>query len=665
MKIGFLKYLILIGILLITFPSFAQRAPYVGYVFPAGGRQGSTFTGMLSGQYLDGITNATVSGDGVKVEILDYIKPLSGKQLTLLRDRLRNIQEALKNSRKEDQKISFNNEAETNKVEILTKADAEKEISEIKRKLANPKNQRPPNPQMAEDVLFKVTIDKNAQPGEREIRFKTAAGHTNPLKFYVSNVPEYTEQETVPNAPGQSNYVTLPVLINGKILPGDVDRYRFFAKKGSKLVFIVYARQLIPYVADAVPGWFQATLAIYDSKGRELKYSDDFRFNPDPVIYFEPPYDGDYYVEIKDAIYRGREDFVYRIAIGEFPFITGIYPLGGEVGRKHKVSLYGWNLPVEQIEVETNTPGTIYITVTKSNYISNPAPFSVDELPEIEEKEPNNSIRTAQSVAMPVIINGKINSPGDWDVYAISVKENDEVVVEVKARRLNSPLDSIVEITDAAGKRLALNDDNLDLSSALLTHHADSYIYFRAPASSRYFIHITDSQHKGGDDFPYRLRISSPQPDFELRVVPSSIALKAGSSAPVTVYALKKDGFTNEIKLSVKSPQGFSISSNPKIPSTTNQVKLNLYAKPETAIESFNIVIEGSAVINGKEVSHIAQPAQDMMQAFYYHHLVPSSALIADITARVKPPPQQQKQTPPVNKPQSQAPPKKSEPAKK
>lgn len=623
-------------LLFIAFALHAQRSPYVGYVFPSGGKQGTTFTAMLSGQYLDGITNATVSGGGVKVEVLEYIKPLTGRQINLLRDRLHNIQEALKNIKKEVNQISFRNELETNKVEVLTRVEAEKEILDIKKKLANPKNQRPPNPQMPEDVLVRITIDKDATPGEREIRFKTASGHSNPLKFYVSNIQEYTEQETVPNAPGQSNYVSLPVVINGRILPGDVDRYRFYARKGSKLVFIVHARDLIPYIADAVPGWFQATIAIYDSKGKELKYSDDFRFNPDPVIYFEPPYDGDYFVEIKDAIYRGREDFVYRIDIGEFPFITGIFPLGGKVGEKHTVSLNGWNLPVSELTVETNESGLIQLTVTKSNYVSNPVPFSVDNLPEINEKEPNNSIKTAQPVSMPVIINGKINSTNDWDVFSISVQEGEKIVVEVKARRLNSPLDSIVEITDITGKRLAMNDDNEDLASALLTHHADSYIYFTAPATGRYFIHLTDSQHKGGDEYGYRLRISQPQPDFELRVVPSNISLKAGASAAITLYAIRKDGFTNDIKLAIKSPQGFSIGSNPKIPSTTNQVKLSLYATPNLPEESFNLVIIGTATVDGKEISHIAQPAQDMMQAFYYRHLVPAKVLIADITGRVK-----------------------------
>ena len=102
---------------------------------------------------------------------------------------------------------------------------------------------------------------------------------------------------------------------------------------------------MIPYMADAVPGWFQPVLALYDAKGKEVAYDDDYRFKPDPVIFFEVPKDGEYVLAIYDAIYRGREDFVYRITIGELPFVTSIFPLGGRRGRTgHRSSMKGWNL---------------------------------------------------------------------------------------------------------------------------------------------------------------------------------------------------------------------------------------------------------------------------------------------------------------------------------
>ena len=113
-----------------------------------------------------------------------------------------------------------------------------------------------------------------------------------------------------------------------------------------ELVVVAAARELIPYLADAVPGWFQAALALYDAKGHELEHADHYLFHPDPVLHYEIPKDGEYVVEIRDSIYRGREDFVYRITLGELPYVTSIFPLGGPAGAQTTVELKGWNLPV-------------------------------------------------------------------------------------------------------------------------------------------------------------------------------------------------------------------------------------------------------------------------------------------------------------------------------
>ena len=126
--------------------------------------------------------------------------------------------------------------------------------------------------------------------------------------------------------------ITLPCTVNGQIASGEVNRYRFEARKGQRLVFSAQARQLVPFIADAVPGWFQPVMALYDAKGKEVAYDDDYRFKPDPVIFFEVPKDGEYVFTITDAIYRGREDFVYRVTVGELPFVTSIFPLGGRAG---------------------------------------------------------------------------------------------------------------------------------------------------------------------------------------------------------------------------------------------------------------------------------------------------------------------------------------------
>ena len=111
------------------------------------------------------------------------------------------------------------------------------------------------------------------------------------------------------------------------------------------------------------------------------------------------------------------------------------------------------------------------------------------------------------------------------------------------ARRLNSPLDSLVEIFDLAGRRLAMNDDFEDKAAGLLTHHADSRVEVTLPEAGRYFVRIADTQRHGGPEYGYRLRLGPREPDFALRIVPSTINVRAGGTVTLTAYAVRRDGF--------------------------------------------------------------------------------------------------------------------------
>jgi len=535
------------------------------------------------------------------------------------------------------------------------KRDAEtlKEIAEIRRKLAT-FVRRPANPAIAETVTLQVAMAPDAEPGQRELRLATPNAVTNPLVFCVGQLPEVSKRaakvseerpaakvarflkgpaSSTPPAPTE---ITLPAVANGQIMPGGVDRYRFQARKGQRLVATASARELIPYLPDAVPGWFQATLALYDAQGNELAYTDDYRFHPDPVLSHEIPEDGQYVVEVRDAIYRGREDFVYRIALGELPLVTSIFPLGGKAGTETTVELRGWNLPVSSLvqDAKGKTPGVYPLSVRKGEQTSNSVPFAIDTLPECLEQEPNNQPASAQRVTLPVIANGRIDRPGDGDVFCFEGRSGDEIVAEVYARRLDSPLDSVLKLTDAAGRQLALNDDYEDKGAGLVTHHADSRLSAILPASGTYYLHLGDAQHKGGAEYAYRLRISPPRPDFELRVVPSSITARAGASTPLTVYALRKDGFSGDIALGFKdAPVGFALSGG-WVPAGQEKVRLTLSVPPVSEKEPFSLSLEGRATIQGRPVTRPAVPAEDMMQAFAYRHLVPAQELKVAVAGR-------------------------------
>jgi hypothetical protein len=119
--------------------------------------------------------------------------------------------------------------------------------------------------------------------------------------------------------------------------------------------------------------------------------------------------------------------------------------------------------------------------------------------------------------------------------------------------------------------------------------------------------------------------------------VPSSLNVRAGGSVPLTVYALRKDGFTNQITLVLDNvPAGFKLTGG-SIPAGQKQVQVTLTAPPTELAEPVSLSLQGSAMIQGQVQVRKAVPAEDMMQAFAYRHLVPAKALEVAVLKRPNP----------------------------
>ena len=652
-----------------------RREPHIGYVYPSGGQRGTTFEVVVGGQHLGGVTNAYVAGDGVQANVVQHYKPLknlNAVQRQELQGRLRDaIHQRLTELTREGRGLTPFGEqfVKNNRLGVMPQAkkkqNAEKaepvelpahpllrdldnksfkELLHVRNEFVNAKK-RQPNMQIAETVLIEITISHKATPGDREIRLGTPLGLTNPMCFQVGLLQE--DRELEPNDPNDFSLLKedppleLPILINGQIKPGDVDRFRFQAKRGQQLVIDAKARHLIPYLADAVPGWFQATLTLYDDHGSEVAFTDDYRFDPDPVLFYKVPETGEYELEIRDSIYRGREDFIYRLAVSEQPFITQTFPLGGRVGARTFVSIEGWNLSRNRLPLNTmpGAGGIRQAALRVSKGLSNPITYAADTVPDVDEVEPNDSSSGAQRIELPRIVNGRISQPGDVDVLQFKGRAGDEVVAEVFGRRLHSPLDSLLRLTDPSERVLEWNDDHEDRESGLCTHHADSYIRARLPNDGVYYVQLSDAQHQGKKDYGYRLRISPPRPDFALLVTPSSVNVPAGRAAEVCVHALRKDGFDGDVEVVLKdAPAGFSLSGG-RIPSGRDRIRMTLTAPRERPDDPVVLELQGRASIGGQTVSRPAAPAEDMMQAFLYRHLAPSQQLMVAVIGKRPGPP--------------------------
>ena len=191
----------------------------------------------------------------------------------------------------------------------------------------------------------------------------TPGGLTPRLRVLVDDLPEVVVTQPNDSPATATTLPSLPVVANGQIYSGwigtiairgtpDRSYFRFSAKAGQTLVCQVQARELIPFIDQAVPGFLDACVTLRDPAGRRLGYADDFRFSPDPMLVYKVEQDGEYLLEVRNVIYRSNHDFIYRMRLGELPCLTHVFPLGGRRNTEVQLELHGVNLPGEQLSVK-------------------------------------------------------------------------------------------------------------------------------------------------------------------------------------------------------------------------------------------------------------------------------------------------------------------------
>ncbi|AQQ09017.1 hypothetical protein L21SP3_00814 [Sedimentisphaera cyanobacteriorum] len=630
------KFSLLYAVLLLSLSAFAA-VPQIGYVYPAGACRGDTITAVFGGQALWSVSEVLSNSEDVQAEFIDKANHRSPRSrrvyIPLVRARQNGkSDEHIQKLRKEMLKKEGRKEGDwyINRIEKMSK----KEFQHFNNAAVRLNRLQRTN-QIDQKVIAKIKVSKDAAPGRYELRLRGRNGITNPVVFMVGVNKEFREYEPNTREPRKEDVLQHPAVINGQITPGDVDKFYFKANKGEKLVIKTQARELVPYLADSVPGWFQAVVSVKDHTGREAAFCDDFRNQPDPVILFDVPRTDRYTLEIRDAVFRGREDFVYRVSIDKSPFVESVFPLGAKKGEKVRAKLEGWNLPAKSAALNTGgESGVKRDLLKKGSLVSNQFKYFVSELPEMIEKE--NPKNRPQPVKLPLAVNGRIAAEGDVDAFSFDARKGRTYVFEVWAARLNSPLDSFLRIKNKAGKILAFNDDSEKTRTGMITHFADSYLIYKAGKSEKLTVELSDTQGKGSKNHCYRLRMSEPMPDFKVFTDRSCTKHHLGDYQMLKFCALRKDGFDGAIEISVKNKKtGYSLEGA-VIPEGESCIFATLNAPAKPAQRLSNLEFTAYASAGGSRITREVCPADDTTQAFVLHHLVPAEGFLADLNGKGK-----------------------------
>jgi hypothetical protein len=385
-----------------------------------------------------------------------------------------------------------------------------------------------PDSQQAEDyprdLAGKVQIAADAPLGARPWRLSTSQGATPALKFMVGDLPEVVETET-DSTPGPVE-VKLPVTINGRIFPREnVDVWAFQARRGQAITCEVCAARL------GSP--LDSRIEVRDPHGARIAENDDY-FGADSFLRFTASEDGRYEVRIHDTQFRGGPAYVYRLTITDGPYVDRAYPLGGRRGSTVPFELTGQGLPAEPVRIALPADGPRDYThrLTIQGKTTNPLVLDVDDLPEYLEAEPNDTPEQAQRVELPAVLNGRVDKPGDVDCWAIPGRKGEALDLDLRARRLGSPLLAVVTVSDATGKQLARAESG-DAG------RDDPWLRFTPPADGTYIVRVEDRfRDRGSPAHAYRLRIARPNPaDSHLKLGTDALTLARGGQAKLRISA--------------------------------------------------------------------------------------------------------------------------------
>jgi hypothetical protein len=115
----------------------------------------------------------------------------------------------------------------------------------------------------------------------------------------------------------------------------------------------------------------------------------------------------------------------------------------------------------------------------------------------VAEREPNNSVATANGVVLGDQATGVVNPPGDVDTWFVDLTAGQFFSVDVDAFEAGSPLDATLELIAPDGRTsLAFNDDFDDF---------DSRISYRIPTSGRYYVVLRGFGAMGGPGLTYAI----------------------------------------------------------------------------------------------------------------------------------------------------------------
>jgi len=593
--------------------------PYPGYYYPSGMQAGTKVQVVIGGTAVGGVNGAYVTGEGVKVTRLVKVpgfpratgKTQPGWVVNWLYDLLEGKLTGDKRHREmpPEAHIVETDWAENIWWPYLDERDP-LELQIVARDRYTPENYPQATPALDSLIILDIEAEADAKPGRRDIIIVDGGSASAPHSFYITKEPHVREDffvvpprntklrvPAVLHLPTDIKPQPLPVYLDGQDWPGETDSFYLRLEEGQNLVCAFYGRELLPYLGDAVPGFFNPMLRLYNARGDEVATADDFYYLPDPVLTYKVPEDGFYRLDVHDNLFRGRSDFVYMV--------------------------HCYNA-----------------TSDAPQYTPQQRAFACFPPAAAHQPPPPRAGR--------ILKKGTLDCPGRSDRHFIDITEPGEWKFELFARRLGSPVDGVLKLYGPMGSlplasapRRAVWDDDPGRLYALKNVGDDEHPIIKTNMlyvgsvpqvecdpvgtwkfleTGRYCVVVSDRVGAGGENYDYTLCMGPLEPTFE---VYSSTSAFVGDGGRFKAHILRR-GFSGPVTFD--STDEWEVSGCFE---QDDEVEVEVSVRgakgPWKGVKCAQLTASGE-LPDGRRITVRVTPCDSVEQAFAYTHLLPQAA---------------------------------------
>ncbi|PYT34224.1 MAG: hypothetical protein DMG58_05340 [Acidobacteria bacterium] len=187
------------------------------------------------------------------------------------------------------------------------------------------------------------------------------------------------------------------------------------------------------------------------------------------------------------------------------PIVISVFPLGARQGETLDVEILGRNLndtrdiAFVRPDIRAQVVSSDFFSVKARISVGSRVPvglhdyrlrtpsgthvgvFHVGSLTRLSEVEPNNDLKHAQKITLPVMVDGVVEND-DYDVFRFHAEAGQTLIFDVMATRAGSRLDSTITVLDERGAELDFIDDYYI--------HKDPYLSLAVKKTGDYFVRV-------------------------------------------------------------------------------------------------------------------------------------------------------------------------------